>query len=465
MDVDSTYELLGAAHNYWFATFGRNGANNQGGTGVYPRAYPYEDAAYTLVDNLWDMDSYCPNAGYIPGWGFMIFCVGTPLITDCVGHEYTHSFTHYTANPAYTHESGALDEGAADFFGQASEYFRYGSTNWREDWLGGSVVRDLAHPELSAEGYGPHPDHKYSSIYYCSDGDHGGVHYNSTVPSHACCLMSEGGELNGCWIQPIGFDAVQRILYRGWTTYFVGTETFFEAYEDLQTACTDLYGATHPEYLSSVIAALQAAEMDQPGRCDTTAVERAPFCAVHAAGSVSCDSVAYGTIAVNGSGGLQGKTVTAYMTVHPAVDAVWEPLTTLASDGYWLPITTFGQATGTVQTDGDVLIQLDADTSGLFDLIVDENNDGFYQPWADTLLTVTVHPAVVSGLVAQVVDAAGIALFWRPLGGASQYAVECDSTLSFAAPWVAGTVADTSFVDSVNVGIRGRLFYRVRAVE
>ncbi len=47
MDVDSIYEMLGRTHNYWLNTFGRDGANMQGGLRYNPptdtRVYVHED--------------------------------------------------------------------------------------------------------------------------------------------------------------------------------------------------------------------------------------------------------------------------------------------------------------------------------------------------------------------------------------------------------------------------------------
>lgn len=92
----------------------------------------------------------------------------------------------------------------------------------------------------------------------------GGVHMNSTVPSKAFYLMSEGGTFNYCTINGIGIKKVEQILYRAMMSYYAQTETFNAAYAHIIQAAEDLYG---PADVEQVRRALQAVEMDQSGRC------------------------------------------------------------------------------------------------------------------------------------------------------------------------------------------------------
>ncbi len=269
--------------------------------------------------------------------------------------------------------------------------------------------------------------------------------------------MSEGGEHNGCEFSGIGFDAVQQILYRAWTTYFVSTETFNQAVVSLQQSCIDLYDATHPEYLTTVTAALQAVEMDQPGRCSGIA-EVAPACAVHGAGVVGHDTTVYlgQSVVVNGTGGLAEREVTFYLSAHPAVDTTWAPINIYREV----------MNRDTVELDGSLQGNAWlADTLGVFDIIVDENSDGFYQPWADTILSVRVLDCAVSELTAYYVDPARIELRWLGCPGVSEYIVETDVTPEFANADTLAVVADTMFMDSLSVPAAELLLYRVRAVR
>jgi len=467
-DVDSAYSQVGGAHDYYFSTFGINGANNLGGTGVPPfsnRTYVNVLIDPWIPNTAWPQD-YCPNANYQSGVGWMYYCTGT-VVADIVGHEYTHAVHYYAVRDAnnnpigvpYSGESGALDESGADISGDAIELWHTGI----HDWQNGTnsihgVTRNYADPPALAWGtWGRRPDRKYSEYYCCTGYDNGGVHENSTIVSKGCYLMAVGGEFNGCEFDSIGFEAVQQILYRAWAEYFTYTVTFADAVAAFQQSCIDLYDATHPEYLATVTAALQAVEMDQPGLCSGIA-EVAPACAVHGAGVVSHDTTVYlgQNVIVNGTGGIAEREVTFYLSTHPAVDTIWAPINIYREV----------MNRDTVEPDGSLSANAWlADTLGVFDIIVDENSDGFYQPWADTILTVHVLDCAVSELTAYYVDPARIELRWLGCPGVSEYIVETDVTPEFANADTLAVVADTMYVDSVSVPAAELLLYRVRAVR
>jgi Zn-dependent metalloprotease len=458
LDVDHLYDLFGAVHNFWQTNFGINGANRQGGLGNDINV-PYDKTRGAVHgDDIW---SWCPDGADFNYYGYVRFCLGM-VTAEVVGHEYTHGVVYYTfldstghgIGAAYTGETGALMESNSDLFGEALQNYYTGSFDWllgtNTHWLGHNMADppSITNPDLGL----PYPDRMCSMNFYCDTLDHSGVHHNSTVPSKAAYLLSDGGQFNGCYIQPIGFTAVQQLNFRAWTTYFTRTETFNEAVTGFQQACVDLY----PDSLATVTTALQAVEMDQAGYCSSVP-ERAPYSAVHSAGTVSCDSVAFlgSQVVVSGTGGYADREVTFYLAPHPADETIWAAI----------PIYRAVQAVDTIESDGTLLASVWlADTLGEFDLVVDENSDGFYQPWADTILTMQVLNGAVQDLAAQYVEPDRIRLVWFPLAGANHYAIEADSTGEFTQPSVIATVADTSFIDSVSVPIKELRFYRVRAV-
>ena len=66
---------------------------------------------------------------------------------DVCGHEITHGLTSFTANLAYQKESGALNEGFSDIFGNSIELWaRPSKASWKlgEDF--NYVIRDMANP-------------------------------------------------------------------------------------------------------------------------------------------------------------------------------------------------------------------------------------------------------------------------------------------------------------------------------
>jgi Zn-dependent metalloprotease len=479
LDVDHLYDYLGVTVNYLQTHYNRNGANGQGGLGFWT-GYPSDlTSVYVHKDAIW---SACP--GYARLWYLgdamrLDFCLGM-VTPDIVGHEYGHGVVRHNipGGFVYSGQTGALDEGNADYFGDKIEQ----AVSGMHDWILGSsflsdgtpvtgsggVYRDMSNPSSLNDDLpdfpNPYPDRFYSPNYYCGGSDSSGVHHNSTVPSHAAYLMETGGQKNGCYFSPLGTDTLtggvviertERIWYRAWTTYFVSTVQFNEAYTGVLQACADLYDTTTAVY-QDTRAVLQAVEMDQPGYCSSIP-ERAPYSAVHSAGEVSTNEIAFlnQPVIVEGINGFAEREVTFYLAPHPADETIWAAI----------PIYRAVQTVDTIEADGTMLASVWlADTLGEFDLVVDENSDGFYQPWADTILTMQVVNGAVQDLAAQYVEPDRIRLVWFPLAGANHYAIEADSTGDFAQPAVIATVADTSFTDSLSVPTNDLRFYRVRAV-
>lgn len=266
-DVNSFYDLVGQVHNYYFSTFGINGANNQGGMGTGSGGYLVTmTAGETYLEAYWGA-SGCPSASF--DRGIINFCHGM-VVPDIVGHEYSHGipFFKFGQSPpvgmVYEGEPGALDEGFSNVMGQTFEKSASGNTDWI---MGAGIVApgspmSLIDPPSTIRGDGlPYPDKLYSQWFFCGY-DLG--HKNSTVPSKAFYLMSEGGTFNYCTINGIGINKVEQILYRAMMSYYAQAETFNAAYAHIIQAAEDLYG---PEDVEQVRRALQAVEMDQSGRC------------------------------------------------------------------------------------------------------------------------------------------------------------------------------------------------------
>ncbi|MBP7934115.1 MAG: M4 family metallopeptidase, partial [Phycisphaerae bacterium] len=269
-DVDNLYDFLATVYDYVFLKFGRDGANDRGGTGNGQNVPWTQSKSFTYLDPLPSYLGYCPNA-----WstnGNIRFCMGT-VHNGLVGHEYCHGFTTYShfdglgvpIGMVYQGESGALDENQADIFGEMFEYYLTSSNDWIM-WIKGpgdpaGAWRNLADPPAVAHPVrGPHPDRFHSDYVYCGSADNYGVHHNSTVPSKAAYLLAEGGSFNGCTIDLIGRDKIEQIWYRAVTEYYATTETFNGAYLDLIASCGDLYGAGSEE-CRQLTRALQAVEL------------------------------------------------------------------------------------------------------------------------------------------------------------------------------------------------------------
>ncbi len=398
-DVDNLHSWTGALQNYYSTTFGINGVNGYGGLAIWPAVPADQTRAIAHPDTGGaggGSGDNCPGGAWFnTNTGSIYFCRGVAL-RDVVAHEFSHGtvfhayhdINGYPIGNSYYGENGAIDEGHADFVGEFFEILTTGSSDWYHGTDAEYGRRNPANPHSESRFVPPvpFPDRFYDSYFYCGTQDNGGAHANSTLFSHFAYLASVGGEHNGCAIGAIGADKLQRIVFRGWRNYFSSSANFNEMYGDILQACADQFP---PEICVEVAKAMQAVELDQPGRCSATP-ERAPYCAVNNFGSLStCWPSGVSTsyfapneiVAVDGSGGIPGSEVKVLLLPHNANRSIGEQ---------YVPLI---QVTTTVGSDGLSFSPLGTITeSNSYDVIVDGNMDGAYQPWADSVKTISVSP-------------------------------------------------------------------------
>lgn len=207
-EVDRVYQMVGQAHNYFENVHGTDGANTSDGIGDNQDGHPRASTdvyANWLIPRDWRGD--CPNAMFSENK--MMFCPNTVSLA-VVGHEYSHAVSNfYGRGLVYAFESGAIEEAIADIMGQGVENFINGAPSWRINLTGSNLLRDFSDP--ASLNY---PDRYYSANFYCGDDDLGGVHTNSNVISYAAYLMATGADFNGCSIQGVGFDKMEKIFFR-----------------------------------------------------------------------------------------------------------------------------------------------------------------------------------------------------------------------------------------------------------
>jgi hypothetical protein len=280
-DVDYFYETgIPNINSFYLTKFGRDGMNAYGGTNT-PSVPPSNSSPTNRTIFFANADwsdsglTYCQNpAGF--AWGSttsVAACRGSKT-NDLIAHEFSHlvarnmSFnldgTRNSLNKSP--ESGALNESNSDLMGESYEKFMTGTNDWIF-WAEDTGKRILPDPESVINPFTiltPYPARFNSPNFYCGTVDAGGIHHNSTVPSHAAYLAAEGGTFNGCQMAGIGLGKVEQIWYRALTQYYQPSETFNLAYQALRQACLDLYSTAD---CAEVTKALQAVEMDQPGKC------------------------------------------------------------------------------------------------------------------------------------------------------------------------------------------------------
>ena len=263
---------VGWTYDYYFKRHARRGLDNRDRplisliNGISQQgalSLPPEDFGIFAVNAFW-CDVCGPN-----GVGTMYFGNGFPQpltdqlgrnwsylagSLDVVGHELTHGVISSSSNLIPGNEPGALNEAFADMMGTAIEYFFQvpGGGIGQADYLvaedsvrtrvgGLSGIRSLMNPTLFGD-----PDHY--SIRFTGPEDDGGVHINSTIPSHAYYLSIEGGRnrVSGITVQGVGVanrEQIEKSFYRAFTFLLPASANFSTARAATIQAARDLYGA------------------------------------------------------------------------------------------------------------------------------------------------------------------------------------------------------------------------------
>jgi bacillolysin len=262
---------IGWTYDYYFKRHGRRGLDNRDRPLIALINAVSQQGAISLPPELLDLALnafWCSDCG--PGAiGVMFFGNGIPptftfggqLVAplagslDIVAHELTHGVTSATSNLLPFDEPGALNEAFSDMMGTAAEFFFQvpGTGIGQAEYLmgedsfrapggaGPNGIRSLANPITF--GY---PDHY--SIKFTGPEDDGGVHINSTIPSHAYYLSIEGGRnrVSGLTVQGVGAanrEQIEKSFYRAFTLLLPASANFSTARAATIQAARDLYGA------------------------------------------------------------------------------------------------------------------------------------------------------------------------------------------------------------------------------
>ncbi len=255
--VDAAYRLMGVVDAFYRDRFGRDGLDGDGAPMVATVRY----CSLTQC--------HLPNAFWEWGPQQVAFGDGWASADDIVGHEFTHGVLDHEARLFYAYQSGAINEGFADIFGEFIDLTYSGGkdtagTRWLigED-LPGGPLRDLQTP--GRYGY---PDRIGSPRYAVGAYDQGGVHINSAIAGKAAALITDGGSFNGSSVKALGLTKAALIEYEAMTNLLTSAADYNDLYNALQQACIDLVGTKGISYAdcTSVRQAVKATEMDQRPR-------------------------------------------------------------------------------------------------------------------------------------------------------------------------------------------------------
>lgn len=231
-EAQALYTTLDDVHRYWLELLGHDGYDMNGGR---LRAFVNfaELASAPEPNAAWFAREATP-AGVMPALsardneasGALVFTPGMAT-RDITMHEYTHALIDFVAEvpPMYQAQYGAVDESLADTF--AAFFDAAGTSRWIIGQGSASgVLRDLQfphgdrdespatwHPACYAQRYGGMETSPFCGDVSCPTNsrcwlgecrvwegqrdDHGGTHWNSTIPSRAAQLAADGSDLSG----------------------------------------------------------------------------------------------------------------------------------------------------------------------------------------------------------------------------------------------------------------------------
>ncbi|WP_405762106.1 M4 family metallopeptidase [Streptomyces sp. NBC_00045] len=242
--VDAHYAAA-VTWDFYKNVLGRNGIRGDG-TGVTSRVH----YGNNQPNAFWDPACACVNYGDDPATG------QTLATLDIAGHELTHGVIAATAALTHSGEPGALNEGTADIFGTAVEFFADSTTDVGDYLIGervftGATVRRMDHPSLDG----------HSRDYWSPDIGTLDPYAASGPARHFFYLLTEGSgpkEINkisydsptydGSKLLGIGQDKAVRIWYRALSLYMTSTTNYARARTATLRATADLYGPAGVEY-------------------------------------------------------------------------------------------------------------------------------------------------------------------------------------------------------------------------
>ncbi|MFJ8475593.1 M4 family metallopeptidase [Kitasatospora sp. NPDC094011] len=210
----------GIVADFYRDRLGRNGLDGQGGAIV--SVVNVSDHGKPFPNAFWDGHKmvYGSGPGYYP----------FSAALDVAGHEMTHAVIQHTADLVGFGQAGAMNEGIADYFGNAIEVTARGVSmdDPTAPLLGESLCR-TGTPQACAQRR--LDDHRTTVDDYLGtlDVDQGGSHLNSTIFSGALWDIRRG-------LDPLTAD---RVVYHALADYLTPTDDFVAGRDAVLAAARD----------------------------------------------------------------------------------------------------------------------------------------------------------------------------------------------------------------------------------
>jgi len=249
-DVDLAYDYLGDTYDFYFETHGRDSIDDQGLTLRATVRYcepwygcPMENAFWVSAPP-WGGDWFDGTRGnsmyFGEGWA----------VDDVTAHELTHGVTSFESALIYAYESGAINEGFSDIWGEFVDLTNGKGTDTDEvRWLTGEDTPIGAFRSMQDPPQFGDPDRVGSPLYWTSPFDSGGVHSNSGIINKLCYLLTDGDEFNGQTVEGMGITRTAELFYECQTNLLTPASGWEDLYMALGQATVN-FGYTFEERLN-----------------------------------------------------------------------------------------------------------------------------------------------------------------------------------------------------------------------
>ncbi|NJP92287.1 M4 family metallopeptidase [Nonomuraea sp. FMUSA5-5] len=214
----------GAGQVYeYYRGLGRDGLDGQGGT-MYSVVNVTLDGQ-PFANAFWDGTKMVYGGG---GPEYHSFAASL----DVVGHEMTHGVIEHSADLVYLGQSGAMNEGLADYFGNAIQVDTFGIPMSDPDasLLGEGLCKTLPPAECAGRDL---DDARVAARDYLGATvsiDNGGVHLNSTIFSGALWDVRE----------QLGGKKADKLAYKALTEYMTPLDDFVDGRRAVESAARAL---------------------------------------------------------------------------------------------------------------------------------------------------------------------------------------------------------------------------------
>jgi Zn-dependent metalloprotease len=193
LDVNGAFDGSAATYDFYQDLFGRDSLDGNGMELVSTVHY-----GVNFDNAFWNGAQMV----YGDGSGNVFVKGALPRSIDVVAHELTHGVTSFTADLAYSKQSGALNEHFSDVFGSLVKQRHLDQSAVDADWLIGAgtlvpslgrALRSMSEPGTAYDG-DRQPGHMDGYLDLPDDNDpandNGGVHINSGIPNRAFYLVA-----------------------------------------------------------------------------------------------------------------------------------------------------------------------------------------------------------------------------------------------------------------------------------